>query len=312
MKGDVMRASLAVAALLVSGSVTTALVGAQVRTPTPGLTVWVDIDFKGARQTFTSDTPDLTPTGLGKMISSLSVGRGESWQVCREPNYGGVCQIVTQAVPNLTAFEGWNDAIMSVRRTPKTITPPRPAAPGTAAPPPVNPGPARGLELYAGTNFSGRMQVFREAAANLRAMDFNDRAMSLRVPRGETWEICNNTDFDDCRLVSEDIPDLAGMGFTRLISSARPHLARGGSGRPQIVFYDAMNFRGRSLTIDDDRPSVSLSNASSGSIRVTGEWQVCDRPRFYGNCVVVSDDVRDVSRLGLRGPVSSVRRNQVR
>jgi hypothetical protein len=81
---------------------------------------------------------------------------------------------------------------------------------------------------------------------------------------------------------------------------------------PQIVFYDAVNFRGRTLMIDDDRPSLAASN-SLGSIRVAaGEWQVCDRPRFYGNCVIVTDDVRDVSRLGLRGPVASVRRNQER
>jgi hypothetical protein len=273
----------------------------------------VDADYKGDKRTFTTDTPDLSGTGFDRVISSLGVGKGESWQVCSEPNYGGRCRTVTSGLSNLRDFEGWNDAIRSLRRLPApTRQTPAPAPPVAAPPPPIL-GPARGLELYAGTNYSGRRQVLQEATANFRAIDFSDRAMSLRVPRNETWEICINIDFDDCRLVSEDIPDLAALGFSRLISSARPHWTRGGGGRPQIVFYDAVNFRGRTLMIDDDRPSVAMSNSSMGSIRVTGgEWQVCDRPRFYGNCVIVADDVRDVSRLGLRGPVASVRRNQER
>lgn len=315
-----MRARLNVAALLVlAGTTATVPVTAQLLKPRPGLTVWADADYNGTQTTFTADTPDITATGLGRMITSLSVGKGETWQVCTEPHYAGRCRTFSSNVPNLREFSGWNDIIMSVRRAPAPPPPsrvPEPAAtpaPAASAPPP-NLAPARGLELYAGTNYSGRRQVLEEATANFRAIDFSDRAMSVRVPRNETWEICINIDFDECRLVSEDIPDLAAVGFSRLISSARPHWTRGGrGGRPQIVFYDAVNFRGRSLMIDDDRPSLANSSGSLGSIRVAaGEWQICDRPRFYGNCVTVSEDVRDVSRLGLRGPVASVRRNQER
>lgn len=310
-----MRARLTLASsLLVAGTLTSLPLAAQFWKPEPGLTVWVDADFKGDKKTFTTDMPSLEGTGFDRVISSLGVGTGESWQVCSEPNYGGRCRTFNGGASNLRDFQGWNDAIRSVRRTkapaPPSRTPP-PADPPVAAPP-VALGPARGLELYAGTNYSGRRQVLTESTANFRSLDFSDRAMSLRVPRNQTWEICNNIDFDDCRLVSEDIPDLAALGFTRLISSARPHYGRGGGGRPQIVFYDAVNFRGRTLMVDDDRPSLGSSN-SMGSIRVgAGEWQICDRPRFYGNCVTIADDVRDVSRLGLRGPVMSVRRNQER
>lgn len=317
-----MRARLTwVASLLVAGTVTSMPLAAQFWKPEPGLTVWVDADYKGDKKTFTTDMPSLDGTGFDRVISSLGVGNGESWQVCSEPDYGGRCRIFTSGVSNLRDFQGWNDVIRSVRRmkAPGVAPSREPASekPGAAVPPPVSPaslGPARGLELYAGTNYSGRRQVLTESTANFRSLDFSDRAMSLRVPRNETWEICNNIDFDDCRLVSNDIPDLAALGLTRLISSARPHYGgRGGSGRAQIVFYDAVNFRGRTLMIDDDRPSVSMSSTSMGSIRVTaGEWQICDRPRFYGNCVSITEDVRDVSRLGLRGPVASVRRNQER
>jgi hypothetical protein len=314
-----MRAHLAaIASVVLAGTVTAVPVTAQLWKPRPGLTVWADADYKGIQTTFTADTPDISATGLGRMISSLSVGKGETWQVCTEPNYAGRCRTFSSNVPNLRELAGWNDIIMSVRRAPAPEPPSRaPAEPAAAPPaasaPPPNLAPARGLELYAGTNYSGRRLVLQESTPNFRAIDFSDRAMSVRVPRNETWEICVNIDFDECRLVSEDVPDLAALGFSRLISSARPHWTRGGSGRPQIVFYDAVNFRGRTLMIDDDRPSLANASGSLGSIRVAaGEWQICDRPRFYGNCVTISEDVRDVSRLGLRGPVASVRRNQER
>jgi hypothetical protein len=309
-----MRARLMTACLAALLSAVPA--AAQLWKPEPGLTVWVDADYKGARRTFTADTPDLTGTGFERVISSLTVGKGESWQVCMDANYGR-CRTVTSGLPNLRDLVGWNDAIMSVRRTPAQPGPPSRepvvAAPPVAAPPPVVLGPARGLELYAGTNYSGRRQVLQDATANFRALDFNDRPMSLRVPRNETWEICVNIDFDECRLVSEDIADLSAIGISRMISSARPHYSRGRGGRPQLVYYDGVNFRGRSTLIEEDRPSFGTSTAAVGSVRVLGgEWQVCDRPRFFGNCVVVSGDVRDLTRLGLRGPVASLRRNQER
>ena len=316
-----MRARLTLtAALVMAGTISSVPIAAQIWKQEPGLTVWVDADYSGDKRTFTADTPDLTGTGFDRVISSLAVGKGESWQVCSAPNYGGRCRTVRSGQSNLRDLEGWNDAIRSLRRLPATAAPPSrtpvPAAPPVAAPPVAAPpavlGPARGLELYAGTNFSGSRQVLQQSTANFRVIEFSDRAMSLRVPPNQTWEICINIDFDECRLVSEDVPDLQALGFSRMISSARPHAARGGSGRPQIVFYDAVNFRGRTLMIDDDRPSLAASN-SMGSIRVAaGEWQICDRPRFFGNCVTVSEDVRDLSRLGLRGPVASVRRNQER
>jgi hypothetical protein len=307
---------IAAVVLLLAGILAGATVSAQIWKPRPGLTVWADADFNGLNTTFTADTPDISASGLGRAISSVRVGPKESWQICTEPNYGGRCRTVTGTIENLQSV-GFNDSIMSVRKTPPPPTPapaaaPAPSAPA-AAPAPVVLAPATGLELYAGTGYSGRKQILRESTENFRSIDFSDRAMSLRVPRNETWEICINIDFDECRLVSEDIPDLAAIGISRMISSARPHYTRGRGGRARIVYYDGVNFRGRSVTIDDDRPSFGNSNTAVGSVRVVdGEWQICDRPRFFGNCVVIDDDVRDLSRLGLRGPVASVRRNQER
>jgi hypothetical protein len=266
--------------------------------------------------------PDISGTGLGRLISSLRIGPNETWQVCTEPNYGGRCRVLSSAVTNLQTLQ-LNDAIMSVRRMTSATAPPAtsPATPAATAPAPgANLPPATGLELYANLSYSGRRLLVRNATPDFREIQFSDRALSLRVPPNTTWEICVNIDYDECRLVSEDIPDLTAIGFNRIISSARPYIAGRGRGRglgtgsrAQILLYDGVNFRGRSLTIDGDEPSLSFYTSYTGSIRVqSGEWQLCDRPNYFGNCVAISDSVSDLSRLNLRGPVVSLRRQQGR
>jgi len=292
-------------------------VAAQFYKPTPGLSVWVDAEYKGKSHTFLEDMPDIGATGLGRLISSVRVGPKETWQVCTEPNYGGRCRLLSTSVTNLQTLE-LNDAIMSVRRAtapaPPAAEPPNPPAAGATLPP------ATALELYANLSYSGRRLLVRNATPDFREIQFSDRALSLRVPPNTTWEICVNIDYDDCRLVSEDIPDLTAMGFNRIISSARPYVAGRGRGRgrglssssrTQIVLYDGVNFTGRSTTLTDDQPSLAFFSSYTGSIRVQGgEWQLCDRQRFFGNCVAIADDVRDLSRVNLRGPVASIRRQQ--
>ena len=315
-----MRARFIVGiSLVITGTLTAIPVTAQLlgTKPKPGLTVWADADYKGASANFTADTPDISASGLGRAISSLRVGPNESWQVCSEPNYTGNCRTFSAAVANLQTAR-LNDAIMSVRHAPAPASTGR----GTATSPPGATVPPRtsrtertgttGLELYPDPNFGGDVQFLREAVSDFRDINFSDRAMSLRVPANQTWEVCNHVDFDDCRLVSGNVADLNSIGFSRVISSARPHPGNNVSGRPQIVFYDNTNYRGRSVIVDEDR-QVMNSSGTVGSLRVMGgEWQVCDRPRFYGNCVVVTQDVTDYSRLGLRGPIASARRNQER
>lgn len=176
-------------------------------------------------------------------------------------------------------------------------------------------GGPRGLELYAGTNYSGQRLMLTADTPSFRRHNFNDRAMSLRVPAGEAWEICINDNYDECKVVDRDVPDLAALGITRMISSARPRrFGRGGgfppSGpgpRARLVLYDHPNFQGRSITIDRDTANLVFFNDAAGSIQVIGRWEICDGRSFTGRCVRVDSDVRDLARLGLNNRVSSAR-----
>ncbi len=278
-----------------------------------GLTVWVDADFKGANHTFLDDTPDVGAVGLARQISSLRPSPGETWEVCSGVNYSGRCRVMPGTVSNLDDVS-WNDIIMSVRRV-------RRPTPGSSIPG-GDPGrstlpPARGLELYAGVDYSGQRLVLTEPTGDFRRREFNDRAISLRVPRGETWEVCINANYDECRVVSEDVPDLAALGLSRNISSARLRPTGRGrgrgfpfpGGRQRLVLYERVNFAGRSLTLEDDEPNLRFFSNDAGSVEVQGgRWQLCDQPRYGGRCATITESERDLRRLGLRDRVSSVRR----
>ncbi|MEO8481466.1 MAG: beta/gamma crystallin-related protein [Acidobacteriota bacterium] len=275
-----------------------------------GLEVFEDKNFKGRSATFLNATPDLRLSGMDGRISSLRVEPGEIWEACTEPNYQGRCQVFSGTESDLAKRAGWNDAIRSVRRV-------RGGGGGD-----VGRGrggnDTRGLELFAGTRFSGQRVLIDRPESNLRRMNFNDRASSLRVPRGEVWEICVNADFDDCRVVDSDIPDLSVIGLNREISSTRARPSGGGGvgrggfpgpSRPRIVLYDSRNFQGRTTTIDDETPTLRwTNNNTAGSLRVvSGRWEICDEVRFSGRCVTVTQDVPDLARFGWNNRISSLR-----
>lgn len=282
-----------------------------------GMSVYEDANFRGRNATFIEDMPDLRQTGLDRRISSLRVAQGEVWQVCTDRNYQGRCQIVTGAEPNLQ-LNGWNDEIQSARRV-------QGRGAGRGGGGGFLPRPQRGtIELYAGTQYSGQREIIDRAETNLRRLDFNDRTASLRVAPGEAWEVCVNQNYDDCRIVDEDLPSLSLLGLHREISSVRPRpdwggidrgggigrgggLGRGG-GRPQAILYDQANYRGRSIILVDAEPRIQLTANSAGSIRIiSGRWELCVLPGFDGQCVSINQSVPDIRRLSLPGRVSSAR-----
>jgi hypothetical protein len=75
------------------------------------------------------------------------------------------------------------------------------------------------------------------------------------------------------------------------------------------VLYSGPNFTGRRITVDQDLRTVDADMSQPGSVQVlSGRWQLCDRAGYAGNCVTVTDSIRDTSQLvSLRGRVASIR-----
>jgi hypothetical protein len=251
-----------------------------------GVRVFEDINYSGRATTFTRDVPDVGAAGFGATISSLRIPSGEAWQVCAGREYSGRCQVFSANVPDLRR-SNWNDHIMSMRlvRT-------------------------RGLELFAGREYSGQHVTVESAVSNLEHVNFNDRTMSIRVPPGTSWEICVNADYDDCRVIDHDMPDLGPLGVSRLVSSARPHFeGRGGRGeRARLVLFDRPGYSGRSMILEGPASSLAFFRDRGGSVQVvSGRWELCERAEFGGRCATITGSVPDLHTLGLNDRIASVR-----
>jgi hypothetical protein len=81
------------------------------------ITVYDDVNFRGATMTFRRDVPDLRDVQFNDRISSLQAAPGQSWEVCEDANYRGRCIVVSGSERDLRA-RGLNDVITSIRRVP--------------------------------------------------------------------------------------------------------------------------------------------------------------------------------------------------
>lgn len=271
-----------------------------------GLTVFVDANYRGRNATVRNDTPDLRSIGLDDNISSVRVGPGELWEACELPNYRGRCQVFSGAEPNLTRV-GWNDTISSVRRV-------RSGGGGGVRPPILPPVASGTLQLFADIRFSGDRRAFNSPVPDLARIGFNNRAESLRLSRGQAWEVCSQANYRDCTVVNTDWADLSSLGLNRRISSLRP-LTPGGVRPPPIgplrlVLFDDRNFRGRSFVVDRALTAITGFANRAESVQVFGGvWQVCERANYAGRCVTVSSSVPDLgalrNRIGSARPVAA-------
>jgi hypothetical protein len=267
-----------------------------------GLTVFEDASFRGRNATLLNDVSNLRSIGLNDSISSLRAGPGERWEVCEDAGYRGRCQVFSGSESNLRNRE-WNDTISSARRL--SSVPPGGGRGGLV----------RGLELYAAAQFSGPSRTLNGPVSDLRRLQFSDRAMSLRLPFNQPWEVCDDTAYRECRVVSSNSPDLRNLGLAQRISSARPvNAGRGGgisplpSPRQRLVLYEQPGFRGRSVEVTDPTRILSDFMNRAQSLQVAGgQWEICDQMDFGGRCVTVSRNVDNLSSLGMQRRVISVR-----
>ena len=58
-----------------------------------------------------------------------------------------------------------------------------------------------GITVFANENFHGKTATFRQDIPDLTRSGFNDVISSLKVPPGETWEICEHINYQGRCLV---------------------------------------------------------------------------------------------------------------
>jgi hypothetical protein len=123
-------------------------------------------------------------------------------------------------------------------------------------------------------------------------------------------------------MIDRDIANLSSLGLRKRITSVRPaglgwerDDRRGrwgrrdrGSRAPRLVLFEGADYRGPSVTLDNESGDLAGFGGRARSFQVvSGRWLVCDRPNFSGRCQEVSESVPDVQRWGFGGSIRSAR-----
>ena len=179
-----------------------------------------------------------------------------------------------------------------------------------------------GITVFDGVNLQGATRTFNSDVPDLRRFNLNDRISSLQVSANESWEVCENDNYGGrCIVVSGVERDLRDVGMSDSVTSIRRvqsrqarvnHRNRNDGDVAGITVSDDVNFQGASLVFTSDVPDLRAYqlNDRISSLRVAFDesWQVCERNKYRGRCVVVSGAEGDLRALGLSDVISSMRR----
>lgn len=154
----------------------------------------------------------LVPAGTNdRILSRRLFGRAEV-TVFRDAGFRGSSQLFDDDLRDLRRA-GWNDRISSFRITSRGFGGRSGSTGG---------GFLAGLQVYADINFKGRSATFIDNTPDVGSSGMGHLISSLRVPSGETWQVCTETNFRGrCQVVSSDAPDLRRGDWNDLIASAR-------------------------------------------------------------------------------------------
>ena len=134
------------------------------------------------------------------------------------------------------------------------------------------------------------------------------------------WLMCTDVNFGGrCEVFSESRDNLQGTPFQDRISSLRPIREGGGGnwggwggesewGRIGLAVYSDKNYRGRSWVFTDDIRDLSRMglNNQISSIRVYGGRWRICRTPNFGGCLEISGDVSNLRDIGFNDQVSSI------
>lgn len=167
-----------------------------------------------------------------------------------------------------------------------------------------------GITVFNDRDFRGRSSSFRQDVPDLEPLGINDKISSLRVGRGEQWEVCEHSNYQGrCVVVSGQERDLRRNAWNDLISSLR-RVDRVPPGPPSpsadyIVLFERPNYTGNPRNYNGPVPILF---GRVGSVTIgRGIWELCEGRNFTGRCVTLDTSVPNLNAYNLRNRVSSAR-----
>src|SRR5262245_52290274 len=114
-----------------------------------------------------------------------------------------------------------------------------------------------GITVFEDVNYGGRSATFVRDVTSLRSSGLEDRVSSLRIARGEFWEVCEGRDFTArCQVFTGDQPDLGASKFNDKISSLRPvRRSAGGSAYfSPLQLFAGTQYSGQRVAVSEPTP----------------------------------------------------------
>ena len=173
------------------------------------------------------------------------------------------------------------------------------------------------MTLYRDPNFGGAQLTLRGYSPNIGNAGFQDQASSLVVTAGR-WEVCTQPDFQgECVTLNRGAYPTLDARLNHRIESAREvgsYADQTGSysryGRGSIDLYGQPGFRGRTMQLDRDAPTLEGSgfdDRASSLVVTEGTWQLCSDPGYAGTCRIYGPGRYADLGYGMAKEVSSAR-----
>ncbi|WP_417471214.1 beta/gamma crystallin-related protein [Maricaulis sp.] len=177
------------------------------------LTLYSGPNFTGRAVVLNEAQADLSRLGFNDATQSIRHSGSSSWRICDDANYGAPCMQVDGDLPSIRG--GLAGRISSA-------APDYNGYPGGSGGN-YGPQPRNGVWLFDGQNFTGQRVDIQQSNPDLDRIGFNDRADSLAVARGETWQACEHADYRGrCEYFEGDsVEDLTRYYLRNTISSLR-------------------------------------------------------------------------------------------
>ncbi|HEY7862624.1 MAG TPA: beta/gamma crystallin-related protein, partial [Thermoanaerobaculia bacterium] len=237
-----------------------------------GVTLFVDENYGGAYETFTSNVPRLSTTRIGNdRVSSLRVSPGCRARVYTDDHYRGASMEVSGDMQTFRYMPVNNDDASSIQVDCG-------GSGGGGGGGGGGRGPAGTVTLYRDRFYGGASQVFRIDTRSLAGSQIgNDGASSLRVSPGCRVRLFADNDFGGrFQDFSQDVQDLGATTVGNdAVSSLRIQCGGGGWGGGSsdrgITVYHDPGFRGgwQKFTSDvSDMGSNDIGHDAAGSLRL--------------------------------------------
>jgi microsomal dipeptidase-like Zn-dependent dipeptidase len=274
------------------------IAGAACSPGTNQIAIFVDANYSGQCAVLNvADYPNANSFGLpNDSISSVLIGPNARAVLCRDDNFGGVCQTVTANISDMNGQPVGNDSISSIR------------VQQINAPPACTPG-ANQASFFVNAAYGGQCVVLGFGNyPNATTIGLpNDSISSVEVAPSAQAVVCRDDDFGGlCETIMTNITDMTTQPVGNdTISSLRVQQRGTVQACPpaanQVSFFVDANLTGQCNVLGPgDYPNagkMGLPNDSISSIQVGASAQaiVCRNDNYGTPCQTVTANILNMS-----------------